>query len=431
MRIATSTMFAQQTASIDNLVAQQLKYSNELTTGKALSQPSDDPAHVAQDLDLRNQIALGNDTVTNLANINGQMTATDGAMSSLVSVLQGARSLAVQGASDTMTAAQQKSLGDQVNQLLNEAIGLANTQYDGQYVFGGTASLGKKPVVATGSPVSGVTFSGNMQAVTQQFVGGQSAQTNVTLQQAFNYGSSDGSPNVFSVLINLRNALYGGTITDSSASALNVAGTVIDPTAGTGTALSAPAFAVPALPDSSGNVSISLSSSQDSNGAVLTFDPSTATVGDVMNAINASGTGVTASWSASQQRIVLSGNGPFEVQDVASPGATGAGNLVEALGLTPQADVVNELSRQLGDIDNVTQATVTARADLGATVQRLQSLSSMQSAQINANTQVQSGIEDADIAKVMTEYTQTQTALQAAYGTTTQLESKNLFDYLS
>ncbi len=66
-----------------------------------------------------------------------------------------------------------------------------------------------------------------------------------------------------------------------------------------------------------------------------------------------------------------------------------------------------------------------------ATVQNLQSLSSTQSAQINANTQVQSGIEDADIAKVMTEYTQTQTALQAAYGTTTRLESKHLFDYLS
>jgi flagellar hook-associated protein 3 FlgL len=431
MRIATSTMFAQQTASIDNLVVQQLKYGNELTTGKALSQPSDDPAHVAQDLDLRNQIALGNDTVTNLANVTGQMTATDGAMSSLVNVLQSARSLAVQGASDTMTPAQQKSIGDQVNQLLDEAIGLANTQYDGQYVFGGTASLGGKPVVATGSPVSGVTFSGNLQAVTQQFVGGQSAQTNVTLQQAFNYGSSDGSPDVFSALINLRNALDGGTITDKSASALNVAGTVIDATAGTGTPLAAPAFAVPAVADASGNVSVSLSSSQNIDGVVLTFNPATATVGDVINAIDGSGTGVTASWSASQQRIVLSGSGAFEIQDISSPGATDTGNLVEALGLTPQADIVNELSGQLSDIDNVTQAAVTTRARVGATVQSLQALSSTQSAQVNANTQVQSGIEDADIAKVMTEYTQTQTALQAAYGTTTQLESKNLFDYLS
>lgn len=431
MRIATSTMFAQQTARIDNLVAQQLKYGNELTTGKALSQPSDDPAHVAQDLDLRNQIALGNDTVTNLTNVTGQMTATDGAMSSLVNVLQSARSLAVQGASDTMTPAQQKSIGDQVNQLLDEAIGLANTQYDGQYVFGGTASPGGKPVVATGSPVSGVTFSGNLQAVTQQFVGGQSAQTSVTLQQAFNYDSSDGSPDVFTTLINLRNALDGGTITDQSASALNVAGTVINATAGTGTPLSSAAFAVPAVADASGNVSVSLSSSQSVDGVVLTFDPGTATIGDVMNAINGSGTGVTASWSASQQRIVFSGSGAFEIQDVSSPGATNTGNLVEALGLTSQADIVNELSGQLSDIDNVTQAAVTTRARVGATVQSLQALSSTQSAQVNANTQVQSGIEDADIAKVMTEYTQTQTALQAAYGTTTQLESKNLFDYLS
>ena len=431
MRIATSTMFAQQTASIDNLVAQQLRYGNELTTGKALSQPSDDPAHVAQDLDLRNQIALGNDTVTNLTNVTGQMTATDGAMASLVGVLQGARSAAVQGASDTMTASQQKALGDQVNQLLNEAIGLANTQYDGQYVFGGTASPSGKPVVASGSPVSGVTFSGNMQAITQQFIGGQSAQTNVTLQQAFNYNSADGSPDVFATLINLRDTLEGGSITDRSASALNVPGTVIDATAGSGTPLASPVFAVPTVADSTGNVSISLASSQNTNGVVLTFDPATASIGDVVNAIDASGTGVTASWSASQQRIVLAGDGAFQIADIASPGASDKGNLVETLGLTPQADIVNELSGQLGDIDNATQAAVGTRSRLGSVVQSLQALSSMQSAQVNANTQVQSGIEDADIAKVMTEYTQTQTALQAAYGTTTQLESKNLFDYLS
>ncbi len=46
------------------------------------------------------------------------------------------------------------------------------------------------------------------------------------------------------------------------------------------------------------------------------------------------------------------------------------------------------------------------------------------------NTSVQSGIEDTDIAKATTQFTLTQTALTAAYSTTSRLEAKDLFDYL-
>jgi flagellin-like hook-associated protein FlgL len=44
---------------------------------------------------------------------------------------------------------------------------------------------------------------------------------------------------------------------------------------------------------------------------------------------------------------------------------------------------------------------------------------------------VESGIEDVDVAAATTKFTAVQTALQAAYDTTNQLESKTLFDYLT
>ena len=46
------------------------------------------------------------------------------------------------------------------------------------------------------------------------------------------------------------------------------------------------------------------------------------------------------------------------------------------------------------------------------------------------NTAVQSGIEDTNIAQATTQFTLTQTALTAAYSTTSRLEAKDLFDYL-
>ena len=44
---------------------------------------------------------------------------------------------------------------------------------------------------------------------------------------------------------------------------------------------------------------------------------------------------------------------------------------------------------------------------------------------------MESNIEDVDVAQATSKFSQTQTALQAAYETTSAIESKNLFSYLS
>jgi flagellar hook-associated protein 3 FlgL len=427
MRIATTTLYDQQTSAIENLASQQATQGNQLSTGISLNQPSDDPTHIAQDLELRTQVALGNDSVQNISSDSAELNTVDGALSSLTNVMQSARSLAVQGASDTLTAQQRQALADQVNGLLDEAIGLANTQYGGKYVFAGTATPATPPVSAIGSPTASVTFNGNLENQTQTFSNGQSLQTSVTLRQAFNYANTDGSPDVFQTLANLRNTLTTGNVVDQSAAGVNVPGTVI-----TGaTLLNSANLGTKIVPDSTGNVSIEIGSAQNTNGAVLTFNPATATINSVITAINGSGTGVTASFDAVNQKLVLTGTGDFQIKDWPSPGATDTANFTSAFALQGQADAVNTLSGQIGDIDNALQGTLDSRSQLGSTVQTLTALSGTDSQQVLNNTQVQSGLEDTDIAKVISQFSETQTALQAAYGTTNKLESKSLFDYLT
>ncbi|MHB8177308.1 MAG: flagellar hook-associated protein FlgL [Vulcanimicrobiaceae bacterium] len=433
MRIATSTIYEQQTAAIDNLVAQQAQYGNELSTGKSLNVPSDNPTQIAQDLAVRNDIALGNNTVSDVTNLSDQLTTVDGAMSTLTKVLQSARSLAVQGASDAVNPSQQQAIADQLNQLLGEAIGVANTQYAGQYVFAGSASPTSAPVQANGSPASAVSFSGNNVSQSQVFANGQRVAANVTLQQAFNYQSTNGTPDVFQTLIDLRNTLQNQQVVDQSGASVNTQGTSLSPTA-PGTPLNtAGVLRTPLTPDASGNVSISIGSSKATNGVTITFSPS-ASIQTVLTDINAQtgATGVTASFDFAQQKLSLSSSvGAFSVQDTPSPGATNTGNFVEAFGLQRQADVTNTVSTQIGNLDNVLQVALNARATLGSTIQRLQTLSTTTNAQVVSDTQVQSGIEDANIPQVVSKFSLTQTALQAAYGTTTRLEQKTLFDYLT
>lgn len=433
MRIATSTIYNEQTNSMDNLLAQQQQYGQELSTGKSLNQPSDNPALIAQDLAVRTTLAVDNQVSSNATALQNQLTSVDGTLASLTNVLQSVRSLAVQGASDTLTPSQLATIGTQVDQQLSEVVGLANTQYDGVYVFSGTRVPPVKPTTPVGTPITGVTVTTNGQALTQEFAGGQSIQTSVTLQQAFNYQASDGSPDVFNSLITLRNTLNGQQIVDKSGTAINVPNTVITSAGATPTLLNSANFSTPVIADSTGNVSFSIASKSDLAGTTFTFNPATATVANVVTAINAASgtTGVTATFDNSQERLILtSKSGAFQVQNVPSPGATNTGNFVAAFGLQSQGDAVNDVSTQIGDIDRILTQMLSARATVGSSVQRLTSLSATTQTDILNQTKSQSTIEDTNIAQVTSQFAQTQTALQAAYATTSRLEGKTLFDYL-
>ncbi|HEY8312733.1 MAG TPA: flagellar hook-associated protein FlgL [Candidatus Baltobacteraceae bacterium] len=434
MRIATSTIYNNQSASIDDLVSQQQQYGATLSSGKQVNVPSDDPTQIAQDLSVRTAIAQGNQTSSNVQSISAELTTVDSALSSLSSVMQKARSLAVQGASNALSPAQQQAIANQVDGLLQQAIGIANTQYAGKYVFAGTANPQQKPLLTSGQPVSGVTFNGNLNAQSQQLNNGQTIQTSLTIQQAFNYQSTDGSPDVFQTLITLRDTLSSGAVVDASAAAINkpstsLIGTPVAPA--TSSLLSSANFATPLQTDSTGSASFTIASGLDPNGTTFTFTPAS-TIQNVVTAINAqtATTGVSATFDNHAQKLILTGAGSFQVKDAPSPGATNAGNLVEVFGVQPQADVVSNLSRQIGDLDTALAGVVNSRSVLGGNIQTITSIGDATDSQVVNNTKVQSGIEDADIAKVISQFSQTQTALQAAYGTTTRLEGKTLFDYL-
>ncbi len=432
MRISTSQEFSQQTYALDTLNAEQANYAQQLSSGKSLTYPSDNPTQIAEDISFRTDITVQTQVGSNLSSTQQQLTTVDSALANVTGVLQSARSLAVQGASDTLTPAQEQAIATQVDQLLQETVGFANTQYAGQYVFAGTAAPTSLPVQTVGSPISAVTFGGNEVPQTQTLPDGQTITTSVTMRQAFNFGSADGSPDVFQTLINLRNTLQKQQVVDASSSQVNLAGQSISNATTVAQLIGPPALMqTPLTADSTGNVSISIAGGNSPSGVTVTFLPGDS-VTNIITKINAqtAATGVTASFNPQTEKLQLTATGPFNVTDVPSAGATNSGNFTSAFGLQTTATLVNNLSRQIGDIDKVTSVLLDARANVGATIQRVQGLSSATSTTITNDTAVQSGIEDADIAKVTTQFTQTQTALQAAYGTTTRLEQKTLFDYV-
>lgn len=437
MRIATSTIFNDQTYSIDSAETAYQLYGQELSTGKSLNEPSDNPTIIAQDLSVRNDSVVTGQVSQNLTDLQNMLSTTDSTLSNLTGVLQSARNLAIEGAQDNITPSQRSQIGQQVNQLLEETIGLANTQYDGKYVFAGSeVPPGTSLVQAVGNPPTAVVTANNLVQQTQELPDGQTVPTNVTLQQAFNVGASNGSPSVFDMLIRLRDTLENGETTDESSSQINVPGQSVTPqtTLASLTDTAPPILSIPLTADSTGNVSFAISSSLAPTGVSVTV-PLTATVGALMSAINADTalTGVTADFNYQSQRLSLDDltNSDFAITNVPSAGATNTANFTNAFLLGSTGDVVNNLSTQLGDIDATLQAAVSAAGTIGATVQTVTALSTAESSRSTQDTQVQSNLEDTDIAKVTSQFTLAQTALEAAYQTTTRLEQEDLFNYLN
>jgi flagellar hook-associated protein 3 FlgL len=449
MRIATSTIYDQQTTSIDNLSSQYTTIGNQLSTGKSLNVPSDDPSVVAQDLTLSNTINSETGYSANATAATNQLTNTDSVLSSLTSVLQSARSLAVEGATDIIPNGTQRPLiGKQISGLLQQAIALANSQYGDTYVFAGTGEHTAAPVQANGTPPTGVIFTGNLNTQTEE-INGQSVDVGTTLQQAFNYQSANGSPDVFQVLANLANTMDNETAAVQSAASINTNGSVIygntspAPTTLGQIAGPPPLTTTPLTADSTGQYSVNIAGTNPSTGAAgsvtLTFTNATPLDGTngVVQQINANTatTGVAASWNAQTQRITLTSTAPnsppFEVTDVPSTGATDASNLFQGVLQVPSSiSVVNNLSTQLYDIDQVTNAVLSGRAQIGQTIQNLAAANGQLQAESTDNTTTKSGYEDTNIAKATSQFSLVQTALQGAYSTTTRLESKTLLDYL-
>jgi flagellar hook-associated protein 3 FlgL len=447
MRIATSTLYGENTAQIDNLTAQYAQQGNELSTGKSLNVPSDDPQQIAQDIAVRNDNAVTTQVGKNLTDLSNQLTTVDGALSSLTSIMQSARALTIQGASSTLNSSELQDMATQVGQMFQEAVGLANTQYAGKYVFSGTAvPTGNSLVTSVGIPPSGITSQGNNVLQTQQLPNGQTVPTNVTLGQAFNLNASNGSPSVFQVLVNLYDTLQNGTITDESPNQVNLPGTSINysaasppgttltqlTTVGAGQILATPL--VTAVVPSLGvqGIEINVANAQNTNGlniAVPATDNMNQAVASINAQLAAGGISVVAAFNAQTQRITFSStqspNQTFEIQDIVGNFALGA------MGLSQQATVSSDVGTQLTDIDNATEQLLNTRASVGAAIQTVNSTNQTSDAQVLNDTTVQSDIEDTDIAKVTSEFSQTQTVLQAAYATTSRLESKTLFDYLS
>ena len=108
-----------------------------VTTGQRITRPSDDPAAAVSLMSTDRQLRALEQYGRNIDSARSRLTVEETAIDSLTGLLERARELAVSQAGANGTAETRAITKLEVDQLLDAAIALGNTQFAGSYLFGG------------------------------------------------------------------------------------------------------------------------------------------------------------------------------------------------------------------------------------------------------------------------------------------------------
>jgi flagellar hook-associated protein 3 FlgL len=137
--------------SLNSTQAQLLTVENELSTGNAINQPSDNPAGASTILQLNQSLANRQAYATNLTQSTTNLSQVDTTLGSLEDLLNSAQSTASANVGSDVTASARAGAAATIDSLTSEALTLGNTQLNGQYLFGGDTDNNAPFVQADGS----------------------------------------------------------------------------------------------------------------------------------------------------------------------------------------------------------------------------------------------------------------------------------------
>jgi flagellar hook-associated protein 3 FlgL len=121
------------------------KLQQQLTSGKEIRKPSDDPFKVARAMQLHTDINANKQYNENITNTSNWLDTTDTALGQAGNVLQRVRELLISSGNAGYGPIQREAVKDEINQKVGELGQILNTNFDGKYVFGGSRGT-TKPV---------------------------------------------------------------------------------------------------------------------------------------------------------------------------------------------------------------------------------------------------------------------------------------------
>lgn len=454
-------------------LAKLITAQEQVSSGKKLLRPSDNPVAASTVLALQRQLGDVSRYSQAIDTARPLLEQGMGALNEASNILTEARGLAVQGLNGTLNAADRRALAQDLRLLKSRLLEVGNTKLGDRYIFGGTATRG---MPFSESEINGqprVVYAGDGSSRTVAVGPGVDLAVNIPGDEAFGRFESSGVHYVGASglaagssadagtgygYVTIRHDATGGSI--GSGVALAGAGAndtlvgnrtlTIDATAGTVRLGSGTAIAIP-LPTSSDVADLTLT---DEHGAVVHLDfsaydgTSSSSTLTGSASISIDGTNFTALDLSDSNFEISDSNGT--VLHVDATGVVlattdlysfdGAVNTFDVLqGMIDDLDntsglsnerMASRLSSRLSEFDRNFDNLQIALGTLGSRSQRMDSgKNQLDELSISLKGLV-SDNEDVDLASVILDMNNAQQTLQVAQATGAKLLQNTLLNYL-
>ncbi|MEL7597530.1 MAG: flagellar hook-associated protein FlgL [Clostridiaceae bacterium] len=424
------------------------KLQQQMTSGKEIRRPSDDPFKVARAMQLHTDINTNKQYNENISDTINWLDTTDTALGQVGDVIQRVRELLVSAGNAGYSQNERQAIKDEINEKIGEVSQILNTNFDGKYIFGGTRGT-TKPVDTIGGTVyenakvvnvgdladwkdKNIKFknaSGNELEVGKftdadiKDISTLAAKINGKLNVDVNFdGKLKVVPNISD------NSLMFVSIEDM---------TMITPTDGELPSMISNGDAIgTATVTSSSNTQLGYY--KKDGGYLETIDDTSTDDGKQYNMINQKlkvqiSQGVTMDYNVTATEVLEFKNLKGEALDLREifEGITNHLDGKDSKGTEITPDAIKELVN--GDLQKVTDAMnnlLKIRSEVGAKQNRMDSAKDKN---IDANfnmTEILSKVEDIDITEKTMEYATMQTVYLASLQTSAKVIQPSLLDYL-
>lgn len=151
MRISTPLMSSQ---ALESMLKQQGNLSKtqlQISMGKRMLSPADDPYNSSRSLDLGETVAINDQYQINAGHAENRLTLEEGTLEAVNNALQRIRELAITGNNDSQTVESRSFIAAEVEKLYDQLLALANTtDANNEYLFAGYSGK-TKPFVPDAS----------------------------------------------------------------------------------------------------------------------------------------------------------------------------------------------------------------------------------------------------------------------------------------
>lgn len=207
-RITSGIIINQVLSDLNQQTQRLLKLQEQLSTGQSVNSPSDNPLAARRAIAAQARIAQNEQYLTNITTVTPFLADSETALNNVLSYIQRAQELTIQGANSTGDDTYRDTIADEINQIIEGVLQLANGTSGDRQLFGGTrTSSDPFEVTRDGDGnITSVTYSGNDKTIEAEISKGTMVGINITGEDAFT-ATSTTSVNIFQTLIDIRDNL--------------------------------------------------------------------------------------------------------------------------------------------------------------------------------------------------------------------------------